>query len=111
MRAKITPRVLETALEADEDDSKHHTNDLSDEIDDIERNGNLHDFIILELGVVDRLPSLVHYVDGMLYLEEAVTERFGASHVERAIDIVFELIENKDNAGGLGDEGDSYAPW
>jgi len=101
-KGKTTSRALETVLEVDEADS------ISD---CTEAQVDLHDFISLELGIVERLPSLVRYADGMLYLKEAVTERFGRSHVERAIDIVFELIENKDNAAGLGDEGDPSAPW
>lgn len=95
-------RALETVLEVDEAESIN---------DHTEAQIDLHDFIALELGNVEKLPSLVRYADGMLYLEEAVIERFGDSYVDRAIDIVFELIENKDNAGGLGDEGDPYAPW
>jgi len=108
MKCKITSRTLETILEVNEADILNDYDEAQITEAEIV---DLHDFISLELGIVERLPSLVPYAGGMLYLEEVVTERFGGSHVERAINIVFELIENKDNAGGLGDEGDPYAPW
>lgn len=103
MRVDIPFQALKTILEADESDNFTADAKMGEH--------DLHDFVALELGIVERLPSILRYSEGMSYLEEIVLEQFGEAFVDLAVDIVFELIENKKNAGGIGDQGDCYAPW
>jgi hypothetical protein len=72
---------------------------------------DLRDFIVFELGVVERLPILLKYAEGMLLVLERVTEQFGGENVKTALDIVCDLIQNRDHANGMGDEGDCWAAW
>ena len=52
------------------------------------------------------------YAEDMLLVLERVTDQFqGENVVQRALDIVCDLIENRDHANGMGDEGDCWAAW
>jgi len=109
---RFVPQVLETVLEIDLPQEHTLANPQSD-LTSAQHHPqpDLRDFIVFELGVVERLPILLKYAEGMLLVLERVTEQYGGENVQKALDIVCDLIENRDHANGMGDEGDCWAAW
>jgi len=112
---RFVPQVLETVIEVELPQEHIATSpkphlDLS--LAQHNPQPDLRDFIVFELGVVERLPILLKYAEGMLLVLERVTEQYvGAENVQKALAIVGDLIENRDHANGMGDEGDCWAAW
>jgi len=111
---RFVPQVLETVIEVDLPQEHTATSpnphlDLS--LAQHNPRPDLRDFIVFELGVVERLPILLKYAEGMLLVLERVTEQYGGENVRIALEIVCDLIENRDHANGMGDEGDCWAAW
>jgi len=69
------------------------------------------DFIVLELGEEEHLPRLLPYKAGIQEVRSRLISRYGDEKIGQTMHIVYDLIENKKNAMGLGDEGDIWAPW
>ena len=69
------------------------------------------DFIVLELGEYERVPALLPYEAGIHFVRARLIDEFCPESLDELMQIVFDLIENKDNALGIGDEGDCWASW
>ncbi|KAI9717221.1 MAG: hypothetical protein M1828_007415 [Chrysothrix sp. TS-e1954] len=69
------------------------------------------DFIVLELAEGERIPCQYPYEVGLEYIQARVEHEFQGLKTLELMRVVFDLIENKDNAGGIGDDGDCFAPW
>lgn len=74
--------------------------------------GECRDWMILELGENEQIPSILRYEVGIQEVRDRVSSRYGVGDTEQAMEIMFDLILNKRNATGFGvDDGDLWAPW
>jgi len=115
---RFVPQVLETVPEIDLPQEQTFLSSKTQPDFSAQHNSrhtctqtDLRDFIVFELGVVERLPILLKYAEGMLLILERVTEQFGGECVQGALSIVCDLVEDRDYANGMGDEGDCWAAW
>jgi len=69
----------------------------------------VRDFLVDELGL--EIPRLYRYDQGIHEVHRRLITRFGDEHFARAMGVFQDLLENEDNANGLGDDGDLYRSW
>lgn len=58
-----------------------------------------------------RMTSLLHYQEGMAVLRTHLSARYGEDRVEQGMELIRGLLDDRENAAGLGDDGDQLAPW
>lgn len=71
----------------------------------------IRDYVALELGQIERIPQEFTYHGGMQIIHHHLHARYDIAKFNEALNEVYDLIENKSNALGFGDDGDIFAPW
>ena len=69
------------------------------------------DFIVLQLGELEQIPCISPYEEGISQIRSRLISKFGIWNIDCLMRILDDLIENKDNANGFGDDGDRWATW
>ncbi|KAI9657808.1 MAG: hypothetical protein M1829_006874 [Trizodia sp. TS-e1964] len=67
------------------------------------------DFLVHELGL--EIPRTYRYAQGIHEVQKRLILRYGDENIARVMDIFNSLLEDENNAAGLGDDGDVWRSW
>ena len=83
--------------------------DPEDDLIEAYEEESCRDFLVDELGV--EVARFYRYTEGIHEVQRRVMLRYGEKNYAKAMNNFYDLLEQEDNASGLGDEGDAWRSW
>ena len=71
----------------------------------------IRDYVVFELAEKEQIPQVFKYGRGVEEMKLRLRCKYPEIDMNELLRVLDDLIENKNNALGLGDEGDLFAPW